>query len=50
VWLELKSLPDPAIVDFDKPVRWAIEVRDQCVAFFGISSSVATRPPRPGPA
>jgi hypothetical protein len=29
------------IVDFDSPVRAAIEARDQCVAFFGVSSRVA---------
>jgi hypothetical protein len=31
------------IVDGDKPVRCAIEVRDQCVASVGVSSSVAVR-------
>ena len=30
------------IVGFDRPVRAAIDVRDQCVAFVGFSSSVAT--------
>ena len=30
------------IVDFDSPDRLAIDARDQCVAFFGVSSSVAT--------
>jgi hypothetical protein len=29
------------IVDFDSPDLAAIDVRDQCVAFFGVSSSVA---------
>lgn len=30
------------IVDFDKPLRSAIDARDQCVAFFGVDSRVAT--------
>jgi hypothetical protein len=30
------------IVDFDNPDLRAIEARDQCVAFFGVDSSVAT--------
>ena len=30
------------IVDLDRPLRSAIFARDQCVAFFGIDSSVAT--------
>src|SRR5215218_1036107 len=30
------------IVDFDNPVRSAIFARDQCVAFTGVDSSVAT--------
>src|SRR5207248_4998890 len=29
------------MVDLDNPERSAIDVRDQCVAFFGVSSSVA---------
>jgi len=30
------------IVDFDSPVRSAILARDQCVAFAGVDSNVAT--------
>ena len=30
------------IVDLDRPVRLAIFVRDQCVAFAGVDSKVAT--------
>src|SRR4029453_13899131 len=30
------------IVDLDRPDRLAIEARDQCVAFLGVSSNVAT--------
>ena len=30
------------IVDFDKPLRSAIAARDQCVAFVGVDSNVAT--------
>lgn len=30
------------MVDFESPLRSAIFFRDQCVAFFGVSSSVAT--------
>ena len=33
------------IVDFDKPERSAIDARDQCVAFLGVDSSVATITP-----
>src|SRR6266496_516966 len=29
------------IVDFDRPLRFAIDARDQCVAFGGVDSSVA---------
>jgi hypothetical protein len=29
------------IADFDSPVMAAIDVSNQCVAFFGVSSSVA---------
>jgi hypothetical protein len=29
------------IVDLDRPDFWAIDLRDQCVALFGVSSSVA---------
>ena len=30
------------IVDLDSPLRWAIFARDQCVAFAGVASNVAT--------
>src|SRR3954453_21069888 len=30
------------IVDFDNPLRLAIDARDQCVAFVGVCSNVAT--------
>jgi hypothetical protein len=30
------------MVDFDSPDRWAIDARDQWVAFLGVFSSVAT--------
>ncbi|WP_372455793.1 hypothetical protein [Nonomuraea sediminis] len=40
--LELESRQIRPIVDLDKPLRLAIEARDQCVAFLGVSSSVAT--------
>src|SRR4029453_15313880 len=37
-----KSRQIRPIVDFDNPDRSAINLRDQCVAFFGVSSRVAT--------
>ncbi len=30
------------MLDFDRPLRAAIDARDQCVAFFGVDSRVAT--------
>jgi hypothetical protein len=42
VRLEVELLPDPPEVDFDSPVRLAIEARDQCVSWPGTPSSVAT--------
>ena len=30
------------MLDLDRPLRWAIFARDQCVAFAGVDSKVAT--------
>lgn len=37
-----KSFQIRPIVDFDRPDLYAIEARDQCVAFLGVCSEVAT--------
>ena len=40
--LRSKSRQIRPMVDFDRPLRAAIDARDQCVAFFGVCSSVVT--------
>lgn len=42
VQFELEGPPDPANRDFDNSLRCAIDARDECVAFFGVDSSVLT--------
>jgi hypothetical protein len=45
VGLRSKRFQIRPIVDFDRPVRWAIEARDQCVSWPGTDSRVATTTP-----
>jgi hypothetical protein len=40
--LSSKAFQIRPIVVLDNPDRLAIDARDQCVAFFGVSSNVAT--------
>ncbi len=42
VRLEVEPLPDPPDGRFDRPARWAIEARDQCVSLPEADSKVAT--------